>query len=265
MNTTKTSSIARVIRANRFAKECCEMVLECPGIAASAKPGQFVQMKAWEGSQPLLRRPISIAGVVDGSSLLLWIRIVGPGSRLITSKLPGDEIELIGPLGNGFKPPAKNEKVWMVAGTLGAAPLRFYSQLYGAGAECRFFYGGAASCDMEVVEDAEICRMNVYATTEDGSAGQKGLVTDILKPALDESPPDRIITCGPKGMMKAIAALAAAAGTKCDVSLDCFMACGFGACMGCAVPILDDGVKRYLHACSDGPVFDSAVIDWEAL
>jgi dihydroorotate dehydrogenase electron transfer subunit len=265
MTMMKTSTKARVTNVRMFAKECCEMTLECPDIARSAKPGQFVQLKAWDGHQPLLRRPISIAGIVDGSALLLWIRIVGPGSRLITSKLPGEEIEAIGPLGNSYAPPFKDEKVWMVAGTLGAAPLRFYSQHYNTSPDCRFFYGGAASCDMEVVEDAEICRMSVCATTEDGSAGQKGLVTDVLKPALDVSPPDRIITCGPKGMMKAVAMLAAKAGTRCDVSLDCFMACGFGACMGCAVPVLDANGKRYLHACSDGPVFDSAVIDWEAL
>ena len=96
-------------------------------------------------------------------------------------------------------------------------------------------------------------------------AGQKGLVTDILAAALERGAPDRIITCGPVGMMKAAAALAARAGVRCDVSLDSFMACGFGACMGCAVPVKNVEGKRYLHACADGPVFDSSVIDWEAL
>ncbi|HOO57331.1 MAG TPA: dihydroorotate dehydrogenase electron transfer subunit [bacterium] len=258
----KYSLKSEVKEVRAFGEDCYELRLNCPEIAACARPGQFVQLKAWEGPEPLLRRPISIAGVPDPDSILLWVRRVGRGTGLITGVLPGDTMEVVGPLGNGFSPVSEGEVVYMVGGKLGAAPMRFFSTGKGLGAGSRFFYGAACECDLDLLGDPVIECLDVCVATEDGCAGTKGFVTEALVPAMEEKKPDRIVACGPHGMLRAVADIAEAAGVVCEVSMETYMSCGIGACMGCAVPVKEGG--PYMHACTDGPVFDSRIIDWEA-
>ncbi|MFA6449464.1 MAG: dihydroorotate dehydrogenase electron transfer subunit [bacterium] len=239
--------------------------IECPEIAASASPGQFVQLRAWEGASPLLARPIGVAGVPAAGEILLWVQRVGDGTRLITGLKAGDAISVTGPLGRGFTMPAAGETVYFAAGCVGAAPLRFVAERQQAGVKSIFFYGAGTQCDtVAPLADPVISGMEVVVTTDDGTCGEKGFVTDALRSALKNKKPDRILACGPMGMLRAVAALAAEAGVKCEVSMESHMGCGLGACNGCVVSVKDGTGKKYAHVCTDGPVFDSDYIDWEA-
>jgi dihydroorotate dehydrogenase electron transfer subunit len=238
--------------------------IECPEIAESAVPGQFVQLRAWEGASPLLARPIGVAGIPAPGEILLWIQRVGGGTRLITGLRAGDEISVTGPLGRGFTMPAAGETVYFAAGCVGAAPLRFVAEKQPSGVNSVFFYGAGTQCDtVAPLTDPVISGMEVVVTTDDGTCGEKGFVTDALRRAVNNKKPDRILACGPMGMLKAVAALAAEAGAPCEVSMESHMGCGLGACNGCVAPV-KDAVKQYAHVCTDGPVFDSNYIDWEA-
>jgi len=256
---------AEVVGNEMLSEDWYEMRIECPEIAASAAPGQFVQLRAWNGAVPLLARPIGIAGVPAPCEILLWIQRVGEGTKLITGLRVGDTINVTGPLGRGFTQPSPGETVYYVAGCVGAAPLRFVAERQKAGVNGVFFYGAATGCAAAApIADPVISGMELIVTTEDGTAGAKGLVTGPLRNALENKKPDMILACGPAGMLKAVAVLAAEARVRCEVSMESHMGCGLGACMGCAVPVNGSAGKRYAHVCTDGPVFDSEYIDWEA-
>jgi dihydroorotate dehydrogenase electron transfer subunit len=242
------------------------MRLECPEIAEQAAPGQFVQLRAWEGASPLLARPVGVAGVPEPGVLLFWIDRVGEGTRLITSIGAGGRLRITGPLGRGFTMPAPGETVYYASGHVGAAPLRFVVERQQGAKRQVFFHGAGTACGTEAaLADPVISKTELIITTDDGSAGECGLVTEPLKRALESEKPDRILACGPKAMLKAVAQLAAEVGARCEVSLESHFGCGLGACMGCAVPVLDSAGKKYAHVCADGPVFDAAYIDWEAI
>ncbi len=256
---------AKLIENTVITDDCRRLKLECPEIAAEAAPGQFVQVRTWDENGPLLSRPISIAGVSnDRKHIELWVRIVGKGTKAICSAGVGDEVTLTGPLGNGFKRPEAGELIYTAGGSLGAAPLRFFAQRFCGCGDLKCVCGAATACDMSIFDDPVIKSTGAVLTTDDGTMGKKGFVTDALNELLDEKAPDRIIACGPHAMLKAVAAIAAERRIKCEVSLDTYMSCGIGACMGCAVPMSAEYGKPYAHACTDGPVFDSKMIDWEA-
>lgn len=253
---------ARIISNEPMAADWYAMRVESPEIASGAAPGGFVELRAWQGPVPLLARPISIAGTPDSRTILLWIRRVGEGTRLITELRAGEEIDVVGPLGRGFRAPAAGEKVFFVAGSVGAAPLRFVLERSGGG-DGTFFFGSASARETPaVMNDDVLSKIRIVITTDDGTAGRKGFVTDAVRDALKREKPDMMQCCGPRGMLKAAAALAAEAGVYCEVSLESYMSCGIGACMGCAVPLADSPDGTYAHACVDGPVFDSKLIDW---
>ncbi len=257
---------ATVLESWPAAGDWYAMVLECPEIAELAVPGQFVQLRAWEGTAPLLARPIGVAGVPRPGAILVWIDRVGEGTRLITSAAVGSRLRITGPLGRGFTMPAAGETIYYVSGCAGAAPLRFVAERQIGAKRQVFFHGGGSACDTKaVLADNVISKIELIITTDDGTAGECGLVTAPLCRALEDDKPDRILACGPKGMLKAVAKLATAAGVACEVSLESHMGCGIGVCNGCVVPVFDPSGKPYAHVCTDGPVFDSKYIDWEAV
>lgn len=238
------------------------VVIEAPRIAAIAQPGMFVQVRAWESVSPLLRRPFSIAGVEDGNIVLL-VKKRGTGTRIITSLKTGADIEITGPLGNAFSAPPANRPVLLVAGGVGVAPLRFFIEKY-PGADCTLFYGARDSSELSVLEDELLKEKRVVITTEDGSTGIRGLVTGPLEEEIEAAGDAVVLTCGPVPMMKAVAELAARNKNICEVSMETYMACGMGACMGCVVPAAGDA-SEYLHACTDGPVMDATAVDWNRI
>jgi dihydroorotate dehydrogenase electron transfer subunit len=238
-------------------------------IAGKARPGQFLMIKPQACAEPLLPRPISIHRV-QGGIIELLIRVVGEGTRRISELTAGEILEVKGPLGRGFQVDPLKIPL-LVAGGMGAAPLLFLAESV-ARSENRvwgrrpvLFIGGRTKKELLTLKEFRQTGLKVQAATEDGSFGERGLVTDLLQAYLKAKPPEAIIyTCGPVGMLKAVAALAERAGLPCQVSLEERMACGMGACLGCAVARRQEGGTGYAKVCQDGPVFKAGEIFWDA-
>lgn len=232
-----------------------------PGLQGEARPGQFVMVRAGSTHHPLLSRPFSILWA-EGDTLHLLVKAVGEGTRLLTTMGEGETTLVIGPLGAEF--PGADGAV-LVAGGYGMAPLYFYARRHPSPSSLHFFYGARTAEHLLLLDRwrALLPEANLHCVTEDGSLGERGLVTAPLERFLDANPgAGPVLACGPTPMMKASAAVSRAHGHPCYVSMDEPMACGFGICLGCVVPITAGG---YACSCTKGPVFDAAAIHWEAL
>lgn len=228
------------------------------------RPGQFVQMRACpEGGLPLLRRPISV-NFVDRATNTLWLLVhnVGRGTAWICSLAKGDTANVVMPLGNGFSlPEGGNSETphheLLVGGGVGTAPLLYLGkQLLAAGVEPTFLLGGRS--DSDILQKNEFAKYGrVFLTTEDGSAGEQGFVTQHSLLAREKF--DSIATCGPKPMMMAVARYAQQSATPCEVSLENQMACGLGACL-CCVEQNKEG--HNVCVCKEGPVFNINQLSW---
>jgi dihydroorotate dehydrogenase electron transfer subunit len=244
-----------------------------PGMPAAMRPAQFF-MIGIPGSEALLRRPFSICGLPgtfdDGAEdgVQVLIKVVGKGTGLLCALKAGSELSLLGPLGNGFTPPDGPEiRPLIVAGGIGCAPFpALLASLGGHGTGATMFYGAATKNDLPLLDwFRERCEEMVI-TTDDGSLGRRGLVTEPLAEALDGSDQAavKIYACGPEPMLKAVARLALERGIDCELSLEAHMACGFGACLGCVVPThhrCGRGID-YQRVCVEGPVMKPEVLAW---
>ena len=245
----------------------CMGITTGPGYA-QALPGQFVMVKVDEGYAPLLRRPFSIHRLIGSGAEItgveLLYKMVGPTTDKMGGLQAGDTLNLLGPLGREFSLPNEPQPVALVGGGIGIAPLIFLaSQMVSGGLEpdtIKVFLGGRSSGDLLCVDDFRQMGLSVFTTTDDGSAGERGLVTAPLERALADGEIGMIYACGPVGMLKGVAALAEKYAVACQVSIETIMACGMGACMGCAVRTRDALDEKCRHACLDGPVFDAGEI-----
>lgn len=221
-------------------------------------PGQFVQVKVDMAPNTFLRRPISI-NFVDKNKNELWllIQIIGEGTKVMSTYLKGSIMNLIFPLGNTFKIPSdKNKELLLVGGGVGIAPMLFLgAELFHKGHKVNFLLGARSKNDLLELDHFNEYG-NVYTTTEDGSHGEKGFVTNhsILK----NKEFTNVYTCGPKPMMVAIAKYAFNNHIACEVSLENMMACGFGACLCC----VEKTIKGNICACTEGPVFNIKDLTW---
>ena len=258
----KHSVQAKVTGIQHFENGWFAIDFQSPEIAEAAMPGGFVQVRVAHGHDPLLRRPLSIAGADQTGRVALLVRAIGAATKLLSEKQEGDVLEVIGPLGNGFPEPEPGTGVWLVAGGCGLAPFLFMLSRWNR-EQMTLFYGAgmADDCIPLSLAPSGTNPDSIVVTTEDGSRGARGLVTDTLQQRLEqaEATPDDIYTCGPPPMMKRVAEIAAQHDIACLASLEAYMGCGFGACMGCAVSGAGGG---YLHVCTDGPVFGAEEIDW---
>jgi len=245
----------------------------CMGITTgteyrTAWPGQFVMAKIDSGFAPLLRRPFSIHRLIDpgdgGPGIELLYKMVGPTTDQMGGLRPGDTLSLLGPLGRGFTIPTEPSRAALDGGGIGIAPLVFLASGLIAGGHVpdsiRVFLGGRSVADLLCADDFSEMGLRVSTTTDDGSAGEKGLVTGPLEKALAAGDIQMVYACGPVGMLKGVAALAEKYKVACQVSIETIMACGMGACMGCVVKSKDSREDRCRHACLDGPVFDAGQI-----
>lgn len=209
------------------------------------KPGQFFMLKTLDNSF-LLPRPISVNDV-NGNIVSFLYRIEGQGTKKISNLRQNDEIQVFGPLGNGFDIEKLKGKIAIVGGGIGIAPLFYLSKILGRNADV--YLGYKDSANMYISDEFKSIVNKIVVVTEDGSCGEKGFVTDYIP--YDKY--DFVITCGPEIMMNKIINNCRDKNIKCYVSLERRMACGMGACLGCTVET-KKGNKR---ACKDGPVFDS--------
>jgi dihydroorotate dehydrogenase electron transfer subunit len=237
-----------------------------PEVARQARAGQFVMIKAPDG--PLLRRPFSIMSIDSASDTFgLFLKAVGDGSRALANMRVGQMAACLGPLGRPFSPPPAGHEALMVAGGYGIAPFHLFShELRRDGRSARLFYGGRTVGDLQVREPFAGLGVPLEASTDDGSFGHHGRVTEPLEAHLDRHPgPATLYACGPDAMLHAVARVAKRRGLDCQVSLDPWMGCGVGTCLGCVVRIQRPGDERpkWRCACTEGPVFDARDVVWE--
>jgi len=220
-------------------------------------PGQFVEVRIDSSATTFLRRPISI-NFVDRAANELWLMVamVGDGTRSLQKLAAGDTLNCVLPLGNTFTMPESTERVLLVGGGVGVAPLLYMgAEMRKRGCEPTFLLGARTAADLLEL-DAFKQYGRVFVTTEDGSAGEKGFVTN--HSVLQESF-DRIATCGPKPMMVAVARYAVQKGIDCEASLENMMACGLGACLCC----VEKTTEGNLCVCKEGPVFNVKRLLWQ--
>lgn len=234
-------------------------------------PGHFVMLRVEHGLDPLLRRPFGIYRVLGasgkgpyrGTGVEILYQVVGKGTEILSMKAPGETIDILGPLGGGFPAPKIGEKTVLVAGGMGIAPLYLFAAALKEGL---LLYGARDKRVARIAGEFKGFNCDIKIATDDGSAGRKGFVTELLEEVA--TPLTVIYACGPLGMLKAASAIADRAGARCYVSLERAMACGIGVCLGCAVKMKPSGGeenRNYQMVCSDGPVFDSREIDWDML
>ncbi len=234
--------------------------MEAPEPLPDIHPGQFVNIEIKNAEEVFLRRPFSVFEVdYTRNTLSIIVKILGRGSKKLTGAKPGEKLSLIYPLGKGFSLPACEDRVLLVGGGSGVAPVLFLARESGLPPEQVDILIGArnAGDHIKVEEYRRFGRF--HFTTEDGSLGSKGFVTH--HPVFTENLHtfDKIYACGPEGMMKAVAGGAKRAGIFCEVSLENLMACGFGACLCCIEPT----VRGNVCVCTEGPVFNINELKWQ--
>jgi len=260
---------AKVIWNKRVGPSCHRLGLLTDTGYSGATPGQFVTLKMDHGHDPLLRRPFSIHRLIpgvtggdktDGQGIEVLFKVVGRSTMTLSELREGETVNVLGPLGQGFTIPETHKDILLVAGGIGVAPLVFLAEfMVKKGVDpscCRAFVGGATKDDLLCTDDFSSLGMETNVTTDDGSAGRKGLVTDLVKDVVTGKKPDMMYACGPHPMLKSVAGLANENGINCQLSLETVMVCGVGACLGCAINV-EDKSGKYGHICADGPVFDS--------
>jgi dihydroorotate dehydrogenase electron transfer subunit len=249
--------VAEVV-GRRPAGAYTELVLDAPGIAGAAEPGQFAAFAVGgPGSAMLLRRSIAIAGA-DGGRVTVVVAPHGPGSTWLAGLREGERVDVVGPLGRPFPLPPPGTPALLVGGGYGAAALVGLAARLRAQGSPVTSVAGAATAD-RLCSLAELgAHGEVVVTTDDGSAGRTGWVTDAVAERLAGagSGPGVVHACGPMGMLRAVAGLATAAGVPSWVAVEESMACGIGVCMTCVLPVVgEDGRSRFARSCTEGPVF----------
>ncbi len=259
---SKMDQVTAPVLENRFvAPGIYRLRIEAPAIARAARPGQFLMLRVRQTLDPLLRRPFSIHAVHDFRTVDILYRVVGKGTNLLTAIKKGERLDIVGPLGRGFSW-REDLLSLLVAGGMGIAPLFFLAQIIarnGAGAKTSVLIGARNKIELLCVKELRAMGLQVEATTEDGSAGKRGLVTDLITRRFITSQPI-LYTCGPHPMLRTVANLARGHGLSCQVSLESFMACGLGACLGCAAEMRNGD---FVRVCKEGPVFDAYEVAWK--
>jgi len=271
----------RVEQNERLAQDTYRLRVHCPEIARSIVPGQFIMLRLSGSDDPLLGRPLALYDtVLDEAGTPVGLDVVylciGKMTRRLSQIRPGAELDLWGPLGNGFSPdPA--EHLIMVAGGIGQTPFlalgRQYRGLrqYGttprelpAAKQLTFCYGVRSKAYLAGLDDFQSLDLDLRISTDDGSAGHHGFVTDLLRNVLAETTlTPRIVCCGPEPMMERVAEIAREANVPCEVSLETPMACGIGICFSCVAKVRQaDGSWDYKRTCVEGPVFPADKIVW---
>jgi dihydroorotate dehydrogenase electron transfer subunit len=242
-----------------------------PGLAELAKPGQFVALAVGgDTSANLLRRCFSIHKVSPsgtyGGTVDIVISAVGPGTQWLSTLRAHDEVDIVGPLGRPFPLPKEPVACVLVGGGYGSAPLFWLAEgLRERGCHVEMVLGAATESKLFGVVEARRCADGVSVTTDDGSTGTKGWVSDVLPEVIRRTGAAVVYGCGPMGMLKSITDVAGAEGAVAQVAVEESMACGVGVCMTCVMPVRgNDGATRMVRSCVEGPVFRGDRVRWDA-
>jgi len=238
------------------------MTVVAPGVAEIAKPGQFVTIAVGgPDTSMLMRRPFSIYQVrergVYGGTVEFVFSIAGRGTRWLAERQPHEPIDIVGPLGKPFSLPKQPATCVLVGGGYGTAPLfPLADALRSRGCRVDFVIGATREDRLFGALDAKRISATLSVTTDDGSVGLRGRVSDALPEVLAASKADVVYACGPMGMLRSVSAICEAAAIPCQIAVEELMACGIGVCMTCVLPVVgDDGATRMVRSCVEGPVF----------
>lgn len=248
--------LCRIIQKKQITADIFDFIVEAGELAQIARPGQFAHLYV---PGKTLRRPISICEIDRAKGTLRFVfQIRGEGTEQLASREAGDMLDILAPLGNGFSLGDTNRKAVFVGGGIGVPPLLEAAKAFGNNATV---LAGFRNQDAVILkEDFERNGNRVLIATDDGSFGHHGLVTDYLA----DMNFDVIFACGPAPMLKAVCKIAKERNIPCQISLEERMACGVGACLGCAVRLRRENNEEYYgHVCKDGPVFDYQNVVWE--
>jgi len=249
--------------------EYFQFTVVAPDVAHHAKPGQFVAVAVGgENSSMLLRRAFALYGAKPGGEFAGTIQFIvaehGPGTRWLTRRRAGDALDVVGPLGTPFPLPSGPTRAVLVGGGYGTAPLIPLARALLAGGSTLEIVIGASTAGRlfgELVAKRTVGA--VLVTTDDGTAGVQGLVTDALPSTIERVKAEVVYACGPMPMLREVAAIARAYSIKAQVAVEEAMACGIGVCMTCVLPVRgDDGRSRFVRSCVEGPVFDADRVRW---
>lgn len=247
-----------IVGAEKITSLVHKITVKSPYVCQNAKPGQFVNIKCNEGLSMILRRPISIANVdKDNNTFDIFYQIRGGGTECLSQKKAGQELNFIGPLGNPFDISEQYKNIAVVGGGIGIFPL-YYILKNKKTANRSAFLGFRSKEHIALEKEFQEVTDNFIITTDDGSCGEKGLITHMFEEDLKKHKYDIIYTCGPLPMMKKVVELADIHNIKCQISMEQRMGCGIGACLVCACKIKSkksDQSWEYGHVCKDGPVF----------
>jgi len=259
----------KILSNKRVGPDCFKMAIGAPAIVRKAAPGQFVHLRCLNSTEPLLRRPFSLHRINRNNFEILY-RAVGRGTNLLAKKRKGDKIDVLGPLGNGFQLSAFSYQLSaiLVAGGIGVAPLLALAEkLIKAQRKKDILVLLGVKNKKQILCERDFKRLGarVQIASDDGTRGYKGLVTGLLRKVLRTNEPTNqrtneltIYACGPKPMLKEIAQISFRLGMAAYASLEENMACGVGACLGCAIKTRES----YKRVCKDGPVFNLKEIRW---
>ena len=233
------------------------LTLRAPEVARRTIPGQFVMVEAG----CLLRRPFSVFRA-EADTVSIAFDVIGVGTRWLATKALGDELNVAGPLGVGFSLDADGPTV-AVGGGYGAAPLFLFAErVRPAGHQVHAVLGAARAARVFGRDDADHVFDSVAITTDDGSLGTKGLVTDVLADVAGRAGARRVVACGPMPMLEAVSKRSGELSLPCEVAVEEFMACGIGVCWTCVLPVNGKGDWQHLRSCTEGPVFDGGAVAW---
>ena len=261
---SKYQETAKVIWNRPENRSYYRIGLACSSVYENALPGQFVTLHLPGNMTPLLRRPFSIHRLIKNNNRVIGVeilyKVVGGFTEKLTRATAGDPIDLLGPIGNGFTVSKKFKKIALVGGGIGIAPLVYLADALSETSVCLSdsiaCLGGRTSDDILCKTIFKSLDFNVLTTTDDGSEGEQALVTQPLKKWIISNDPDMIYACGPMPMLQAVAKIANKNELPCEISIETIMACGLGACLGCAVN-KNETTEKYQHVCIDGPVFNA--------
>ncbi len=256
---TATHSVL-ILSNERLRGEVFRLVFCSEPVSAEAKPGQFLHLRVGNTSDPLLRRPLSIHHTdPQAGTVKVLYQVVGSGTQALSHRAAGDRLDCLGPLGRGFWPEPGRKKAMLIAGGIGIAPFPLLArELLGAGHQVQVLAGWKTAQAVTGLDEIEALGVSVALATEDGTDGLSGTVIDLLQDTLAgrhfRSDGCAFYACGPKAMLGRVAEAARGHGIPCQISLEERMACGIGACHGCAVPVRQSHLQ-YKLVCRDGPVF----------
>jgi dihydroorotate dehydrogenase electron transfer subunit len=252
----------QILANQRVADQYFNLVLQAPEIATLVQPGQFAHVRVLPLKEALLRRPFSIFQV-EGDTFSILYKQVGKGTEALAQMKPGESVSVIAPLGNGFAvPPHGGGKPLLVAGGYGMAAMYLLAKR--SAQKGIVFVGGRRAVDILCVDDFRALGWEVRITTEDGSLGEKGLVTQPLQAELQRAAAGRrLYACGPTPMLRAVSRLAEQFRVPAELSMDEHMCCGVGVCLTCVIRVRSGDGWEYQRSCTEGPVFDARQIVWE--